>query len=123
MVLKQDAQLVAAGRREGILKTKVKALRHELGLEKDRMTRLLESPQKRKIQEKIERMRLEDEAAAKIQAQARGAQARKSADIAMRAATGIQAEYRRKKAVREMQAKTKQKIQLASVVASGCFAA
>ena len=40
----------------------------------------------------------------------RGAQARKSADIAMRAATGIQAEYRRKKAVREMQAKTKQNI-------------
>ncbi len=109
-VLKQEAQLVAAGRREGILKTKVKALRHELSLEKDRMTRLLESPERRKIQEKIERMRLEDEAAAKIQAQARGAQARKTADLAMRAATGIQAEYRRRRAARDLQAKTKQNI-------------
>ena len=109
-VLTQEAQLAAVRRREDILKTKVKALRHELSLEKDRMTRLMESPDRRKIQEKIERLRLEDEAAAKIQAQARGAQARKSADAAMRAATSIQAEYRRKRATRELQAKTKKDI-------------
>jgi chromosome segregation ATPase len=92
-VLTQEAQLAAVRRREDILKTKVKALRHELSLEKDRMTRLMESPERRKIQ-----------------AQARGAQARKSADAAMRAATSIQAEYRRKRATRELQAKTKKDI-------------
>lgn len=109
-VLKQEAQIIAAGRRESILKTKVKALRHELSEERARMSRLLESPDRRKIQEKIDRMRRDDEAAAKIQAQARGAQARKTADIAMRAATEIQAVYRRKKAARELQLKTKQNV-------------
>ena len=109
-ILKQEAQLMGAGRRESILKTKVKALRHELSVEKDRMTRLMESPDRRKIEEKLERMRLEDEAAAKIQAQARGVKARKAADNAMRAATSIQAEYRRKKAAREMQARAKESI-------------
>ena len=116
-ILKLEAEVGKATKREKVMKTKIKTLNFELAEEKARMERLLESPNKRKIEEKIEKMREEDEAAARIQAHARGATARRAADVSMRAATFIQAEVRKRRAVKEMKRKAKEAV----VHARECF--
>ena len=106
-MLRQENQISAVTRREEVLKKKVKALTAEVQREKTRIVRLLESPQKKKIQAKLEALTREDAAAAQIQAVARGDAARRQADAAMRCATKIQAEVRRKAASKALKSKTK----------------
>jgi hypothetical protein len=76
------------------LQIKFKATTGQLEKERYTLKRLRESPQQRKIEQKLAHMRREDAAAAAIQAKARGGQSREQGANIMRMASRIQAAQR-----------------------------